>query len=63
MDCSASYYDESCGICPTTGDTQEERHQAAPTCNAYSAELNSAFSFAYTYGITTIADCEKSNLG
>ena len=31
-------------------------------CTAFSAELNSAFTFAFTNGITTIKDCKQANL-
>ena len=59
-DCSNSYYDGLCGACPIT--TTGVIHQAAPTCTAYTPELNSAYSFAFSNTITTIDDCTKANL-
>jgi hypothetical protein len=32
------------------------------TCSAYSDELNAAYEFAYSAGITTINQCEKANM-
>ena len=68
-DCSASYYDRSCGGCP--GDALANfliltTHGVAPAggmqCTQYSNELNGAYNFAFVNNITTIADCDKVNL-
>ncbi|MEI6118276.1 MAG: hypothetical protein WCP92_03365 [bacterium] len=37
-------------------------HEAAPNCTAYTPELNTAYSFAFSHTITTIDDCTKANL-
>jgi len=54
VDYSPSYYD---GTCLAT-------HGSAPEwlCTAYTKEINDAYNFAYTFGITNIEPCTKARL-
>ena len=63
IDYSPSYYDRDCG----QAYIQVPETVVAPsyipvTCSAYSDELNAAYEFAYSAGITTINQCEKANM-
>lgn len=53
MDCSSSYYDETCGVCPMkpiTGAIHEAPNTLGDITNSpYSTELNSAYLRAYNF--------------
>ena len=66
-DCSPSYYDWICGICPLTPITND-MHQAPNTPgditgSPYSNELNAAYLRAYNQWITTMPTIQKANIG
>jgi len=67
-DCSSKYYDDVCGICPkTTQGTVGITGTSVPTTGSivgstYSQELNSAYLYAYSVGITSMPTIQKANL-
>lgn len=66
-DCSPSYYDWICGICPLTP-IPNDMHQAPNTPgditgSPYSNELNAAYLRAYNQWITTMPTIQKANIG
>ena len=72
-DCSYSYYDETCGVCPMKPTTNifekfmKDIHWA-PTLqwniagSRYSNELNMAYVRAYQFGITTMPTIQQANI-
>lgn len=63
MDCSSSYYDNICGVCPD----DEEVHNAADDgehiqWSTYSDEINAAYLRSYTLWITTIPNIQQANI-
>lgn len=57
IDYSPSYYDKTC-----EGPKSKIQTIKTPTCTKYSPELNKAFVFARTFGITTKDNCTQANL-
>lgn len=70
-DCSNSYYDKICGPCPvantwiigiTWHESADEFIPWSIIDSPYWDELNDAYLWAYTYGITTIPTIQRANI-
>lgn len=60
IDYSPSYYDRSC-IGPIIPE-EEPPHEIVPVCFDYSDELNTAYDFSYSFGITTMNPCTQARM-
>ncbi|MEI7558595.1 MAG: hypothetical protein WCJ45_07540 [bacterium] len=64
-DCSDSYYDKLCGVCPAsaTGHAAASTKVPASIVNSpYSSQSNEAYLRAYSYDITTMPTIQNANI-